>query len=424
MTLASDLRLFNPVQAAKQRCPIPREYAQLRTDAPVLYVEALDLYLVARHDLVCEVVRDPATFSSSTVRFNMPKLREEYVQVRAVIAEGLPRPATLLSADPPAHTRYRRFVAKALSPRAVADLEPLVRSITTNLIDGFVRERQIEFVSRFALPLPMEVIASVLSIPSDRLADAKRWSDDAVVAFGTAPSLAVRLAGQRGINEFQRFFAELLEERRRHPQDDLLTRLLHVRIDDDDLEDDEARALTLPEMLSIVHSLLTGGNETTTKLLAELVRRLADRPDLWARVREDPSTIPVVVEEGLRFASPAMGSWRVTTHDVELGGVHIPEGSMVIPLLGSANHDEAVFHDGDAFDPDRDNLVEHMAFGKGPHFCPGAALTRLEARVALEELSSRIPAVALADTNDFACSESYLLRGLVKLDLDLSVAPA
>jgi cytochrome P450 len=417
--LDAELSLFDPLGPSTMHCPVAVEYASMRAECPVFYVAALDLFLVTRYDLVCEVVRDPVTFSSATIRFNMPKSREEYKKVAAVIADGYPRIPTLLSADPPAHTRYRRFVSKAFSPKAIAGLEPLIRSIATRLIDEWVGARRIDFVAEFALPLPMEVIAAALSVPDERLDDAKRWSEQSNVAFGATPSLEVRVEGQRGVNELQRFFADAIEQRRREPQDDLLTSLLNVRIEDEGGDTVEARELDLPEMLSIVHSLLVGGNETTTKMLAEMMRRLADDADLWDRVRGDPSLIPLMVEEALRLGSPAAGSWRIATRDVELGGVVIPKGSQVIPLFGSANHDEQVFEDAETFDPYRPELHEHVAFGRGVHTCPGAALTRLEGRVALEELSARLGSLALSETNDFSYSPSYLLRGLTRLDLDI-----
>ncbi|MEQ1703539.1 MAG: cytochrome P450, partial [Ilumatobacteraceae bacterium] len=184
----------------------------------------------------------------------------------------------------------------------------------------------------------------------------------------------------------------------------------------------DRRALDLPEILTIIQQLIVGGNETTTKMLGEMMRNLALAPELWQRLRTDPSLIPNVVEEAVRFCSPIQAIWRAATQDVELGGVLIPKGSRLVIVFGSANRDETVFVDGDAFDPDRAHLSDHLGFGRGVHFCVGASLARLEGRVALEELTRRVASISLADTNEFTYHDSFMLRGLLKLDLH--VVPA
>jgi cytochrome P450 len=174
--------------------------------------------------------------------------------------------------------------------------------------------------------------------------------------------------------------------------------------------------------LSIVQQLLVAGNETTTKMLTEMMRLLAENPEQWEMVKADPSRIPSIVEETLRLSTPTQGMFRIATRDVELAGVHIPKGSRVVIVFMSANRDESLFEEPDAFNPDRANLSDHLAFGKGTHFCVGANLSRLEGRVALQELSKRIASFTLTEANDFAYHPSFMLRGLVKLDLD--VVPA
>ena len=164
---------------------------------------------------------------------------------------------------------------------------------------------------------------------------------------------------------------------------------------------------------------MVAGNETTTKLLAEMMRLLGENPREWQAVRDDPSRIDRVVEESLRLSSPTQGIFRITTTDVTLGGVGIPAGARLVMVYSSANRDETVFDEPDQFCPDRARLKEQIAFGKGIHFCLGAALSRLEARVALEELSQRILSFRLAETNDFRYFPSFMLRGLLRLDLEL-----
>ncbi len=370
MTTTVDLRSFNPFDPATLQCPYPH-YAKMRAEEPVLHVPALGMYLVSSHSLVSEILRDTETFSSAFGNTSMPLAGEDRAKLAEVIAEGYPRVPTMLTADPPNHTRYRRLVSKAFTPRAIADLEPVIRRITTRLIDGWIDAGRIEFVREFAVPLPVEVIATALNVPDDRLDDFKRWSDDSIAGIGTSITIEQRMAAERGVNEFQRYFADALDRRRTHPQDDLLTNLLNARIDHDDPDVADQRALDLPEMLSIIQQLLVAGNETTTKMLTEMMRLLAENPQQWEMVKADPSRIPAIVEETLRLSTPTQGMFRITTRDVELAGVQIPRGSRVVIVFMSANRDEALFTEPDAFDPDRDHLSDHLAFGKGTHFCLG-----------------------------------------------------
>jgi cytochrome P450 len=310
-------------------------------------------------------------------------------------------------------------VSKAFTPKVVAELEPEIRAITTRLIDSWIADGRIEFVSQFGVPLPVEVIARALNVPESRMADFKRWSDDSIAGIGTQISLERRVEAERGVNEYQRYFAAEFERRKTEPQDDLLTGLLNARIDDDDAEVDDKRPLDMPEMLSIVQQLLVAGNETTTKLLTEMMRLLGEHPDEWRKLQADPGRAPAVVEEGLRLSTPTQGMWRIATREHELEGVRIPEGARLVIVFASANRDAELYDDADEFQPDRDNLRDHLAFGKGIHFCLGANLSRLEGRVALEELSRRLESFTLSDTNEYTYFPSFMLRGLERLDLDI-----
>lgn len=412
-----DLESFNPFDPATLQCPFPH-YAAMRSSAPVHEVTGLGMYMVTRHDLVLEVVRDGETFSSAFGQTSMPLPEQERERMTAVVADGYPRVATMLTADPPDHTRYRRLVMKAFTPKAISELEPTIRAITTRLIDSWIDRGTIEFVEDFAVPLPVEVIAKALNVPDERLADFKKWSDDSIAGIGTNLGIEGRLEAERGVNDFQHYFAEQLELRREAPQDDLLTNLLNARVDDPDVADD--RALDMPEMLSILQQLLVAGNETTTKMLTEMVRLLAEHPDEWQRVQDDPTRVDRVVEETLRLSTPTQGMFRIATRDVMLGGIDIPAGSRIVVAYCSANRDEDLFADPDAFDPDREHLKEHLAFGKGIHFCLGAALSRLEGRVALQELARRLDTLHLPESNDYTYFPSFLLRGLTRLDLEFT----
>lgn len=421
------LSQFDPFDAAALQCP-HAAYAQMRDEAPVLFLERLGMWMVTRHDLVCQVLRDTATFSS---RFGGPAAPmtsgsggSSLDPVSEVIAEGYPRVSTMLTEDPPEHTRFRSLVTKAFTPRAVAALEPFVRQIVTDLIDAWGERTDIEFVAEFAVPLPVKAIATMLGVPEHRYPDVKRWSDAFISGIGTLQTTEQRVESERTVNEFQHFFAAELERRRTEPTDDLLTHLLQATIDESGDESGvDPRPLDVPEILSILSQLMTAGNETTTKLLSEAMRLLGEQPHEWQALRADPGRADRVVEEALRLSSPTQGMFRRVRRDTELGGVTLPKGSMLIAVFAAANRDTDVFGaDAESFVPDRANVRDHIAFGKGIHFCLGAALSRLEARVALEELARRVPAFSLAARNDFAYFPSILLRGLTTLHLELDRA--
>jgi cytochrome P450 len=417
----SDLATFNPFDPTVLQCPFPH-YARMRDEAPVLKIEPLGVYLVTRYDLVSEIARDQKTFSNDFGGASMPLPPGDREKLIEAMNEGYPRVSTMLTADQPAHTRYRRLVARAFNPRAIADLEPVVRSTSIALIESWLDRERIEFVENFAVPLPVRVIAHALNVPDDRLADFKKWSDDSIAGIGTNISIEQRVAAERGVYEFQRYFAEQIELRRTEPRDDLLTNLLNARVDDDDPEVLDKRPLDMPEMLSIVQQLLVAGNETTTKMLTEMMRLLAEHPDEWRKLKDDPTRVDRVVEETLRLSTPTQGMWRIVTRDVELGGVHIPAGSRLVVVYSAANRDPAVFADPDEFDPDRPELREHVAFGKGIHYCLGANLARLEGKVALEEIVRRLESFTLAESNRFDYFPSFMLRGLTRLEIEFTPA--
>lgn len=419
--MSETLATFNPFDPETLQCPFPH-YARMREEAPVHFVEQFGVHLVTRHDLVMEVLRDPQTYSSMFGGAGMPLSSEDRKRMAEVIAEGMPRVPTMLTADQPEHTRYRRLVSRAFHPAAIEALEPIIREVTTRAIDSWIDKGSIEFVQEFGVPLPVEVIAHALNVPPERMTDFKRWSDDSIAGIGTNITIERRVEAERGVNEYQRYFAEQIELRRADPRDDLLTNLLNARVDHDDPEIDDKRPLDMPEMLSIVQQLLVAGNETTTKMLTEMMRLLGEHPEQWRLLQEDPGRIDRVVEETLRMSTPTQGMWRVVTKDVNLGGVDIPAGQRIVIVFSSANRDEDLFADPDEFDPDRDNLRQHLAFGKGIHFCLGANLSRLEGQVALQELSRRIDTFRLSDDNSYSYFPSFMLRGLTSLHIEFTPA--
>ena len=414
---------FNPFSPAVQQCPHPY-YRQMQHEAPVFHPDGTDLYLITRHEMITPILRDTSTFSSRFGSAGELPRGEVVDRIRAVLAEGWPQVPTMLTVDPPDHTRFRGTVASWFTPKRMADLRAPVERIVSRLIDGLPvgGVEAVDAVTAFAVPLPVEVIAHVLNVAPDRMADFKRWSDDSVANIGTVISDDRRVEAYRGIVELQHYFADQLERRRREPNGDLMSDLVQAHIDTDRLPDGTAgprRPLEMAEMLSILQQLLVAGNETTTKALTEGIRLLATHPEVWSKLQADPAGYaPLVSEEVLRLSTPTQGMFRVVTRDVEVEGVVIPEGSRVVLVYSGANRDPSVWGDDpDRFDPDRPNLKDHLAFGKGIHFCLGAPLSRVEMQVAFEQLARRLDRVELLTDQDLRYHPSFVLRGLVRLDV-------
>lgn len=413
-----DLSTYDPMDREVQQCPYPH-YAALRAHGPVFFHEKTRMYFVSRLDTVNEVLRDTETYSSKMSNVGTMGDSEIMRQVIDILREGWDRVETMLTIDPPHQTRYRKLVSRAFSARRIASLEDKVREIAIELIDEFPDEGTIDFHRDFAVKFPVRVIHYALNMAPETEDKIKQWSDDAIASLGAAISDERRLEAARGQVDNQQYWHREYQARLENPIDDILSELAHADFDDPDLPEGETRKLTFPEIFSIIQQLMVAGNETTTKFLNETIKLLIEHPERWDQIRNDPSRIPAVVEEGLRLSSPNQGLFRTVTRDTVLEGVEIPAGSRVWVMFGAANRDERVFDDSEAFDPDRENLKEHVAFGKGHHFCIGAPLSRLEGRVAFEELVKRIELPAFSEGNTFEYEPSYILRGLAALKLDV-----
>lgn len=403
------------------RCP-QRHFAQLRDEAPVQWIDELSCFAVTRYEDVLEVVRNPEVFSSrmptgaKAVNDTMALIQEllaESEELRSVLSRGLVAGSVpvLLNADPPVHDRQRALVNRAFSPPRVRQMEAPIRELAGNLIDRFAERGWCEFVSEFAVLLPLTVIAGELGVPDGDLSTFKRWSDDFVVAIGnhllTKDRLQQMLVSQV---EFFDYFTEKIEERRVERRDDLISDVVHAKVDGED-------PLTTLEMLGMFSQFLVAGNETTTKLLASTMVLLLERPELMEAVRADRSLIPGLVEEALRLEAPVQGLFRVANTDCEVGGTAIPAGSSVWAVYAAANRDPGEFVDPDILDPGRPNAKAHLAFGQGIHYCLGASLSRAEVRIAFEVILDRLDDLALAPDTVLDYEPSYVLHGLKELPL-------
>jgi cytochrome P450 len=365
-------------------CPYPF-YAAVRPQSPAYHVPSVNGVLVTRYEDVLGAAKQPAMFSN-----HRPLLGAGDPEFAAIHATGFPVVAGLVTNDPPEHTRFRKLVNRPFTNAAVSRHEPVIRETVSSLIDAFIQDGECELLTQFAMPFPTRVIGQVLGVPVEDQASFGRWSDDVAESVSGYISRERALECARSLVDMQHYFAGLIEKRRVEPGDDLISSLVTAR------EDDE-RPLDVPEMLELIRVFLVGGTESTASLLGSTFYLLLTHPDELAQVRTDHSLIPQMLEEVLRLESPVQWNPRL----VESEGVHIEDvaiepGSRVILSWGAANRDPAKFGDNaDEFDIHRPQNT-HAAFGHAFHFCLGAPLARLEARIACEQLLTRLDKLELA----------------------------
>ncbi len=328
------------------------------------------------------------------------------------------RTGMLLYADPPLHNRQRRLVNRAFTPRRVRKLAPAIRTICNDLVDAMDATSDVDLNRQYSVLVPMYVIADALGVPRSESATFKRWSDAFVVGNGNP--LMTRdeiIAALTSINEFYDYFLEQMEDRRKHPRDDILTVIVESRIEGE-------VPLTEAEQLQALAQFLVAGNETTAKLLSSTVIQLLRDRALEQTVRADTTLIPALVEEVLRLCGPQQGLFRTATRDTELGGVHIPAGSMLFLSYASGNRDDEIFPDPHSLDIHRDLDRPHLAFGHGEHFCLGASLAREEARIGIEVLLARTERLELVgDVDSLEYQPTYAMHGVKRLPLRMALRP-
>ncbi|MDJ0868580.1 MAG: cytochrome P450 [Myxococcota bacterium] len=403
-----DLAEIDPFDPAVLEHPFDY-YARLHREAPVFRHPKTGIYFVSSHALVSEALSQPEVFSN---RFG-PALggrAAARAEVREIMAEGWPPVDTMLTADPPEQRRFRSLVNKAFTLRRVRSLAPRVEALCDELIDAFLPDGRVELRGAFAVPLPLTIISEQLGVPRAELPLFKRWSDGFVAQLGGMATPEQEIEAARLILEFQRYFAKTLEDRRASPQDDIISDLVHARVEGE-------RPLDTAESLSILQQLLVAGNETTASTISEGMWLLVTHPEQLHQVAANLELVPNLVEEVLRLASPTANMWRVVRRDTELGGVAIPGGSIAVVRFAAANRDPAVFPEPERFDVERPNADEHLAFGHGIHHCLGAQLARCELQTALRKLIERLPDPRLAPNATLRHTPHVLLRGLEALPL-------
>jgi cytochrome P450 len=405
----ADFSLFDP---AVLECPFDF-YAVLREQAPAYEIPLMGFWLVTRHEDVKRITADPETFSSVYPELLGTGLSfsPRSDKLDELLAGGFAWKSSLLFTDPPVHTRHRRIIAEAFSPRRIRQLEASVREIAGQLCDG-IEPGEIDFVRRYSMPLTITVIADALGVDRSDTMRFKSWSDTVVERLGMLVPEERDLVLLADYVEFQHYFVDLVEQRRKRPEDDLLTDLVAAGPGGDEPLDNE-------ELLSFLTVLLVAGNQTSTSLLNSMLLHLLRDPGLMDRVRADPALIPGLVEETLRFQSPIQTFFRKTTKDAVVGAVTIPAGSMVLVGFGAANRDESRFSCPAVFDTDRPNNREHVAFSFGPHTCPGAGLGRSEARIGMEVFLSRFARIALPEAGEPRFMPNFMERTIAEFPIVL-----
>ncbi len=386
---------FDPFSAQAMHDPYPGYHALLTgPDVPnVWFNRKRGIWIIAGHDDVRKALRDYDALSSaqsqSRYRVHLPSMN---------------------AADPPDHTRLRKFVSRAFTPRAMAAWQAAINEVADELVDAMIGRRRTEAVSELAKPLPTRLIAMMLGIPRQDHPQFVAWSDEMVAgSFVPLTRHGISLAGRSGraTAAMRRNLDPLIAQRRRDPGDDLISMMTHADGDD---------VLTDDEIFWSAAMLIGAGSETTTNLLSGLLLTLAEQPELYTQLREHPELIPAAVEEQLRFVSPVQGFYRTATRDYPVGRYTIPAGARVLLLFAAANRDPRRFDNPDTFDLKR-NPSDHVAFGGGIHYCLGTALTRMEASRVFTQLLPRVETIRL--DGQYRYLDNPTMRGLVHLPLEL-----
>ncbi len=374
-------------------------FAKMRSEPGLCRVEPFGAYTAARYEETATILKDPQRFSSEALAF----LTEPDWLGPNPIARSI------LSMDPPPHTSHRALLNRAFGPAGMARLEARIREESERLAEAAVRRGGVELVDAFCFALPRNIIGFMLGLEPSTFLEFKRWSVAmGLVTSATAPGQQEEI--RSALREMKGYLTGVIEARRRHPGEDMVSDLLRAEVDGQELSNEH--------ILSFLFLLLPAGMETTAQLLGNSIVMLARHPEHLERMRADKAHLARFVEEVLRCEAPVQLGFRVATQDVVLSGTKVPAGSLVLGLMGAANRDERVFEQPERFLPGRDKGNQHLSFGYGIHFCLGAQLARMEARIGLESLVSRITGLQLRSP-DIQWLPGLMIHGPAALPVEL-----
>ena len=377
--------------------------APARTEQPIYFSPAMNLWVVTRYDYILAVLRDQRRFSSA-------QAYQAMLDVLTLSPEGLqaandPVPLDTLQmagADQPEHTRLRSSVHRIFTPQRLAVFEPRIRHIAHQVIDRFADDHSADLVKQFSYLLPLQVILHIIGIPEGDMAQFKRWCEDWAALMFTRPTDERQIACARSLSALNQYLVDLIADRQNQPQHDLASYLVQAG------NSGEAR-LNTAEMVYLLSHLIGAAHETTASALNACFYYLLKDRRHWQAIQNDPTLIPQVVEEALRCDLAVRGPIRTTTEEVTLGDVTLPQGARVYLALTVANRDKAQFTEPQIFDPQQDDRQKHLAFGHGIHHCLGAPLARLELRIALEVVSARLPGLRLSTKQQIRVTRNAMM---------------
>ncbi len=406
---AGEFDLLLPLRSAGSlENPYPI-YSLIRTVRPVLEVpvpgwDGPGMWMLTRYRDVHDVLRD-ARFSVERIR--APLVRDNLDRMPEFLRQSSQGLRSMLIMDPPDHTRVRKLVNKAFTPKRIAALRDHIESLVRTLLDEAAERGRFDVIRDLAEPLPAIVIAELLGVPASDHRQFREWSSALISGIASTSADARAVATEAGRHLFG-YLADTIADRRRAPREDLISAMIQAQ--------EERDALSDAELLATSNLLLLAGHETTTNLVGNGVLALLREPDAWRRLCTEPALLPTAIEELLRFDGPVQATLRVALEDVTIDGHAIPAGALVLISIGAANHEPAVFANPDELDLARDPNP-HLAFGFGTHFCLGAPLARLEAQLTFEALTRRFPKLELVDDRP-EYRPNPVLRGLTRLDVE------
>lgn len=403
------IRQYDPTDPAQLRNP-HAIFAEIRAEEPVTWCEKLNSWIVTGYEDATDVLTDVEIFSGD--RFT-PFRKRLPAKDRATADEVLKWFNNwMVFKDPPHHTRLRRHMAAVLNEKVFNTQSENVQSVVNDLADKLPRGEAFDFYEKFALWMPGIIVADLLGVERDKLLEVKQWSDDMMTFIGSARGVTDKYErARRGANAMGTYFLELIDKRQTEKKSDVLSLLMETEVDGNKLGNDE--------LVGCMMMVLNGGHETTANLLNNSLLALSQNPGAVAELKQNPSKMPAAVEEFLRYDSPVLSIGRVVMEETELGGKTLAEGDRIFAMLVGANRDPEIFNEPNTLQIDR-VFNPHMAFGKGPHFCLGTPLARMEAVMALNAVLERFSTVELAEqVENISWTNSLVTRGPATMPLIL-----